>query len=99
MSSKVSCVTKDFGKLVPQLDKHTQSETLSVLRLCPHGGLPLGWTVAVHAAKIVNTKPSIRSLTGSMKLQQQHRQALLKCHSLCEAAPLCASVICYPAGL
>lgn len=40
-ASTVSCVTKDFGKLVPQLDKHTQWETLSGLRLCPRGDLPL----------------------------------------------------------
>lgn len=33
-ASTVSCVTKDFGKLVPQLEKHTQWETLSVL--CAH---------------------------------------------------------------
>lgn len=55
-----------------QLDKHTQWETLSGLRLCPRGDLPLGRPVAVHAAKTVNTKPSICSLTGSMELQ--HRQ-------------------------
>lgn len=36
---------KSFGKLVPQLDKHTQWEPVSVLRLCPRGGLPPGWTL------------------------------------------------------
>lgn len=62
---------KRFWQACPSIrETHTMRDSVSTL--CPRGGLPLGWTVAVHAAKTVNTKPSICSLTGSMELQ--HRQ-------------------------
>lgn len=99
-ASTVSCVTKDFGKLVPIRQTHTMRDSVRAQ------AVPTWWPspgTACCSARCKNCQYKTIYLFSDRIYGITAQTALLKCLSLCEAAPLCASdfrpVICYPVGL